>query len=98
MVSFAERPGVDVYSQLPSSATSTSSAINRPLPHKPADKATAAYSGRKVLKASCGMCSLRRARMKGLGQHMQVGVVYVDMYNTVLMNAEHDIKHDSTQI
>jgi hypothetical protein len=38
-VSFGASQQLDVYTQLPSSATSTSSAINRPLPFKPQDKA-----------------------------------------------------------
>lgn len=39
VVSFVDRqPAADVYSQLPSSATSTSSAINRPLPYKSAER------------------------------------------------------------
>ncbi|WIA28382.1 hypothetical protein OEZ86_010928 [Tetradesmus obliquus] len=45
-VSFGASQQLEVYSQLPSSATSTSSAINRPLPFKPQDKA-AGFLARK---------------------------------------------------
>lgn len=47
-VSFVDRqPAADVYNQLPSSATSTSSAINRPLPYKQGERG-AAPTGKKV--------------------------------------------------
>jgi hypothetical protein len=50
-VSFGAGQQLEVYSQLPSSATSTSSAINRPLPYKPQDK-TAGFLARKVSTAA----------------------------------------------
>jgi hypothetical protein len=56
-VSFGASQQLEVYSQLPSSATSTSSAINRPLPHKPQDKA-AGFLARKVssIPPSLSLC------------------------------------------
>jgi hypothetical protein len=44
----------DVYSQLPSSATSMSSAINRPLPYKHADKSAAAAGTHLKKVWACG--------------------------------------------